>query len=174
MGKGESIMAQARLQRFAKGKTYNLSEIWAANEASKESYLTALIELIGKLEHNADAYFKGMNYEFTSELKRGVTFGDKWDKVWVMRDGKKARIVCWIDADTGLIYKPNGVSAPYPKPRADMFDAETYKYADPNGGWLYKNFDAEKKSMRKAIVFSKQERSTKDVLEHGEVKMTDR
>jgi len=167
-------MAQARLQRFARGKTYNLSEIWAANEASKESYLTALIELIGKLEHNADAYFKGMNYEFTSELKRGVTFGDKWDKVWVMRDGKKARIVCWIDADTGLIYKPNGVSAPYPKPRADMFDAETYKYADPNGGWLYKNFDAEKKSMRKAIVFSKQERSTKDVLEHGEVKMTDR
>jgi len=164
-----------RITRFERGKTYLLDDIKEKMETLQfESYMNALIDMLKKLEHNAAAYFKGMEYDYTDELFRGVTFGDKWDKVWVMRGGKKARIVCWIDADTGLIYKPNGVSAPYPKPRADMFDAETYKYADPNGGWLYKNFDAEKKSMRKAIVFSKQERSTKDVLEHGEVKMTDR
>ena len=32
--------------------------------------------------------------------------------------------------------------APYPKPRADIYDEESFKYADPHGGWLYKNFDA--------------------------------
>jgi len=130
-------MTQARIQRFAKGKTYNLSEIYAANEASKESYLTALVEFIGKLEDNHVAYFAGMDWRDSTESKRGVTFGDKWDKVWIIRDGIKARIVCWIDSDTGLLYKPNGVSAPYPQPRADMFDPETYENADPNGGWLY-------------------------------------
>ena len=167
-------MTQARIQRFERGKLYNSSEIYAAYEANKESYLAALLELVDKLEENAKAYYAGMEYDFTDEQFRGVTFGDKWDKVWVMRDGKKARIVCYIDANTGLIYKPNGVSAPYPKPRADMFDAETYKYADPNGGWLYKNFDAEKRSMRKSILFSNQERNIKEVFEHGEDKMSGR
>jgi hypothetical protein len=166
-------MAQARIQRFERGKLYNSSEIFAANESNKESYLTALLELIVKLEDNAKAYYAGMDYSRNpNELKRSVTFGDKWDKVWTMRDGEKANIVCWIDANTGLIYKPNGVSAPYPKPRADIYDEESFKYADPHGGWLYKNFDAEKKSMRNSILWSNKERSTKEVLEHGEGKMS--
>ena len=109
-----------------------------------------------------------------NELKRSVSFGDKWDKVWTMRDGKKANIVCWIDANTGLIYKPNGVGAPYPKPRADIYETESFEYADPHGGWLYKNFDAEKKSMRKAKLYSDKKRSLKEVLEEGEAKMSGR
>ena len=60
-------MAQARIQRFERGKTYNLSEIFAANEASKESYLTALIELVGRLEHNAKAYYAGMGWDNQNE-----------------------------------------------------------------------------------------------------------
>ena len=104
-------MNQGRLQRFARGKTYNLSEIYAANEASKEPYLTALVELIGKLEDNHKAYYAGMGWQRDYEQKRGVTFGDKWDKVWVMteygnaeKEYKKARIVCHIDSNTGIIF----------------------------------------------------------------------
>lgn len=137
-------MAQARIQRFERGKTYNLSEIFAANETSKESYLTALVELIGKLEDNHKAYYAGMGWERDYEAKRGVTFGDKWDKVWTLRDGEIARIVCHIDANTGTIYKSNGwKGAPYPQPRADIYVPESYEYADPHGGWLYANFKAD-------------------------------
>lgn len=137
-------MTQARIQRFERGKTYNLSEIFAANETSKEPYLTALVELIGKLEDNHKAYYAGMGWERDYEAKRGVTFGDKWDKVWTLRDGEKARIVCHIDANTGTIYKSNGwKGAPYPQPRADIYVPESYEYADPHGGWLYANFKAD-------------------------------
>jgi len=165
-----------RITRFERGKTYLIDEIKQKREETPfESYTKALLEMLVKLEDNAKAYYAGMDYSRNpNELKRSVTFGDKWDKVWTMRNGEKANIVCWIDANTGLIYKPNGVSAPYPKPRADMFDPETYKYADPHGGWLYKNFDAEKKSMRKAILFSNKERSLKEVIEKGEAIMSDK
>ena len=160
-------MAQARIQRFARGKTYNLSEIYAANEASKESYLTALVEFIGKLEDNHKAYYAGMGWERDYEKKRGVTFGDKWDKVWVLNDnGDKARIVCHIDSNTGIIYKSNHwKGAPYPQPRADIFIPETYEYADPHGGWLYANFKADQPRRGESI---------KDTLDKGKAIMTDR
>lgn len=132
-----------RITRFEKGKTYLLADIKASNEAPSSSYLIALIEMLKKLEENAAAYYAGMGYDFKDELERGVTFGEKWDKVWIMRNGKKANIVCHIDANTGLLYKPNGIGAPYPKPRADMFNPETYEYADPYGGWMYANYNPE-------------------------------
>ena len=159
-------MAQARIQRFARGKTYNLSEIFAANEASKEPYLTALIELVGRLEHNAKAYYAGMGWDNQRETQRCVTFGDKWDKVFVLLDGeKKARIICHIDSNTGLIYKSNTPQgAPYPKPRADIYDEESFKYADPHGGWLYANFAADKPRYGDSSV--------KSVIEKGEAIMS--
>ena len=159
-------MTQARIQRFAKGKTYNLSEIYAANEASKESYLTALVEFIGKLEDNHVAYFAGMDWRDSTESKRGVTFGDKWDKVWVLRDGIKGRIVCHIDSNTGIIYKSNGwQGAPYPKPRADIYQPESYEYADPHGGWLYADFNANEARRRN-------DSSVKAIIERGEAIMS--
>jgi len=172
----DMIMPRApRISRFERGKTYSVDEIKNADGYHRESYLLMLVTMMLKLQENAEAYYEGMDYSRNpNELKRSATFGDKWDKVWTMRDGKKANIVCWIDADTGLIYKPNGVSAPYPKPRADIFEPESYEYADPHGGWLYKNFDAEKKSMRKAKLNSNKKRSLKEVLEEGEAKMSGR
>lgn len=168
-------MTQARIQRFAKGKTYNLSEISAANKTSKdwcfsESYLTALVEFIGKLEDNHVAYFAGMDWSWRdcTESKRGVTFGDKWDKVWVLRDGKKSRIVCHIDSNTGIIYKSNGwQGAPYPKPRADIYQPESYEYADPHGGWLYADFNANEARRRN-------DSSVKAIIEKGEAIMSDK
>jgi hypothetical protein len=170
-------MNQGRLQRFARGKTYNLSEIYAANEASKEPYLTALVELIGKLEDNHKAYYAGMGWQRDYEQKRGVTFGDKWDKVWVMteygnaeKEYKKARIVCHIDSNTGIIYKSNSwQGAPYPQPRADIYQPESYEYADPHGGWLYANFKADQPSTQ-----TQKSKGThvKEILEKGEAIMS--
>jgi hypothetical protein len=133
-----------RISRFKRGKTYTVDEIRKADGYHRESYLLMLVSMLLKLEKNAEAYYATMGYQRDYETKRGVTFGDKWDKVWVMRDGKKARIVCHIDADTGIIYKSNSAKgAPYPKPRADIFIPESYEYADPHGGWLYANFKAD-------------------------------
>ena len=107
-----------------------------------------------------------MGWEGNYEKKRGVTFGDKWDKVWVVNDeGKKARIVCHIESNTGIIYKSNDwKGAPYPKPRADIFVPETYEYADPHGGWLYANFKADQ---------PRRGESVKDTLDKGKAIMTE-
>lgn len=159
-------MTQARMQRFERGKLYTTTEIFAANEASKESYLTALVELLGKLEHNHAAYYAGMEWDNDVEAKRGVTFGDKWDKVWTLRDGERAMIVCHIDSNTGIIYKSNSwKGAPYPQPRADIYVPESYEYADPHGGWLYANFKADK---------PRRGDSVKSIIEKGEAIMSGR
>jgi len=159
-----------RISRFAKGRTYTIAGIKENMKAPQESYLLALVEMLKKLESNAEAYFKGMNWSLNNELERGVTFGEKWDKVWVMRKGERARIICFIDADTGEIYKPAGLNKPYPKVRANMFEPKSYEFADPNGGWLYAGFDAEAKKRRNSLLFENKPRSTKEILEHGEAK----
>ena len=160
-------MNQGRIQRFERGKTFTLDEIKQKMEESPfDSYMKALIKLLEKLEENHKAYYAGMGWERNYEKKRGVTFGDKWDKVWVVNDeGKKARIVCHIDSNTGIIYKSNDwKGAPYPKPRADIFVPETYEYADPHGGWLYANFKADQ---------PRRGESVKDTLDKGKAIMTE-
>ena len=148
----DMIMPRApRISRFERGKTYTVDEIKKADGYHRESYLLMLVTMLLKLEANHKAYYAGMGWERDYEQKRGVSFGDKWDKVWIMTEYgnsegeyKKARIVCHIDADTGTIYKSNGwKGAPYPQPRADIFVPESYEYADPHGGWLYANFKAD-------------------------------
>lgn len=172
---GDFKMPKApRISRFERGKTYLIDEVKQADSFHRESYLLMLVELMEKLEENHKAYYAGMGWERDYEQKRGVTFGDKWDKVWVMTEYgnaegeyKRARIVCHIDADTGTIYKSNGYKgAPYPQPRADIFIPETYEYADPHGGWLYANFKADQPRHGDASI--------KKTLEKGKAIMTDR
>lgn len=158
-----------RISRFERGKTYTIDEVKQADSFYRESYLAMLVELMKKLEENHKLYFAGMGWDKNDayENKRGVTFGDKWDKVWVLNNnGDRARIVCHIDSNTGIIYKSNSwKGAPYPQPRADIFEPETYEYADPHGGWLYANFKADQ---------PRRGESVKDTLEKGKAIMTDR
>lgn len=153
-----------RISRFAKGRTYTIEGIKENNKAPQESYLLALVEMLKKLESNAEAYYAGRGWT-NPESKRGVTFGEKWDKVWVLnKDSERARIICFIDADTGEIYKPAGVNKPYPKVRADIFEAESYEYADPHGGWLYADFNANK-------ARNYRDMSTKEYIDKGQYEL---
>ena len=162
-----------RISRFERGKTYTIDEVKQADSFYRESYLAMLVELMKKLEENHKAYYAGMGWQRDYEKKRGVTFGDKWDKVWVLNEnGDKARIICHIDSNTGIIYKSNSwQGAPYPKPRADIFVPETYEYADTHGGWLYANFKADQPSTQ-----TQKSKGThvKEILEKGKAIMTDR
>lgn len=150
-----------RISRFAKGRTYTIEGIEQNMKAPPESYLFALVDMLKKLESNVEAYYAGHGWGKPTDAKRGVTFGEKWDKVWVLnKDSERARIICFIDADTGEVYKPAGVNKPYPKVRADIFKAESYEYADPHGGWLYADFKADKPRYR-------DETSTKAYIDKG-------
>jgi hypothetical protein len=153
-----------RISRFAKGRTYTIEGIKENMKAPQESYLLALVDMLKKLESNVEAYYAGRGWSEPTDAKRGVTFGEKWDKVWVMRNGERANIICFIDADTGEIYKPAGVNKPYPKVRADMFEPESYEYADPHGGWLYADFKADKARYMRDL-------STKEYIDKGQYEL---
>jgi hypothetical protein len=153
-----------RISRFAKGRTYTIEGIKENNKAPQESYLLALVEMLKKMESNTEAYYAGRGWSRPTDAKRGVSFGEKWDKVWVMRNGEKANIICFIDADTGEVYKPAGVNKPYPKVRADIFEAESYEYADPHGGWLYADFNANK-------ARNYRDMSTKEYIDKGQYEL---
>jgi hypothetical protein len=168
--KDYEIPKAPRISRFAKGRTYTIEGIKEKNKAPQESYLLALVEMLKKLESNVEAYYAGHGWSEPTDAKRGVTFGEKWDKVWVMRNGERASIICFIDADTGEVYKPAGVNKPYPKVRANIFEPASYEHADPHGGWLYAGFDAEAKRRNGSLLFANKPRSTKEILEHGESK----
>lgn len=152
-----------RISRFAKGRTYTIEGIKENMKAPRESYLLALIAMLKQLEHNVEAYYAGRGWSEPIE-KRGVSFGEKWDKVWSMRNGERTNIICFIDADTGEIYKPAGVNKPYPKVRANMFESESYEYADPHGGWLYADFKVDKARYMRDL-------STKEYIDKGNAEL---
>jgi len=67
--------------------------------------------------------------------------GKKYDKVVVVHadDPKKATSAyCFIERETGLVYKAATWSAPAKGPRASVFKPETYRNVDLHGGWLYR------------------------------------
>jgi len=159
------VIPQApRISRFAKGRTYTIAGIKENMKAPQESYLLALVEMLKQLEHNVEAYYAGRGWSEPTDAKRGVTFGEKWDKVWVMRNGERASIICFIDADTGEIYKPAGINKPYPKVRANMFEPKSYEHADPHGGWLYADFVANKPRYQRDL-------STKEYIDKGNAEL---
>ena len=67
-----------------------------------------------------------------------VRTGKKWVKVFTTHGGKPSSIYCFIDANTGLIYKPATYKAPAKGARADVNNPDSYKNADPFGSWLYR------------------------------------
>ena len=164
----DKLEKAARITRFERAKLYTLELLKQKVEATQfESYTAALVKMIAKLQHNSVAYYEGMGYGKDHPTNLGVTFGEKWDKVWRLNhNDEKASVLCFIDADTGLIYKPAGTSQPYPKPRADLYDEDTFENTDPHGGWLYNNYDENKPRNRYAGG-----RSTKQVIAEGNAKI---
>jgi hypothetical protein len=62
----------------------------------------------------------------------------KYTTVWTTSgfNDKKSTIICFID-EAGNIYKPAGCKSPAKGIRGSVYDIESYKHADPYGGWLY-------------------------------------
>ena len=50
-------------------------------------------------------------------------------------------VYCFVEKETGNVYKPAGWRAPYTKGnnpvRGNIFNVSSYENADPYGGWLY-------------------------------------
>ena len=120
-----------------KGTEYDLQDLKdvLVNQESPDPYLVALTKMIAKFDLNTTKFYMEKGYDI--EVKYVVTFGDKWDRVWVKETNSK-RAFCFIDSNTGLVYKPNDWKTCAKGERADIFIEESYEKADPHGGWLYR------------------------------------
>nr|BAR14894.1 gp69 [uncultured Mediterranean phage uvMED] len=136
-----------RITRMEKGKEYNMNEINEIFESHNkvDQYLNALVKMLNKFDLNTkEEYAKPkeiLGKTFISDTTREyfVTFADKWDKVFYKEnDNGTLRIYCWIDSNTGLVYKPNNAKSCAKGERADIYIPESYKDSDLYGGWLYR------------------------------------
>ena len=107
------------------------------------------------LDNLCDALTKdGLKYYKRYTHIKDITFkpcgGKKYIKIksfeTVSRDMEatnipNGRIHCFVNSETGDIYKPATWRAPYLKGRnavrGNIFQPHTYSKTDPHGGWLY-------------------------------------
>ena len=73
---------------------------------------------------------------YTDRVDTGYETGEKT----ILKD-KKGSIHCFVEKETGDIYKPQTWRAPYTKGnnavRGNIYDPLTFKKTDMHGGWLY-------------------------------------
>ena len=97
------------------------------NEVNNEYY--GNVEDV-KCKFNKDGY-----YNFT------INKGRKYDKVVANTPGQSRSVHCFVGKETGHIFKPAGWNAPQLKTnipvRGSIYEIDSYKNADPHGGWLY-------------------------------------
>ena len=87
-------------------------------------------------------FVKVLTYE--SRIETDYETGKK-----TIHKDKKGRIHCFVEKETGDVYKPATWRAPYTKGknavRANIYDPTTFENTDPHGGWLYDNSSFNKK-----------------------------
>ena len=91
--------------------------------------------LIEELERSANERYKNMRTPTPTFTVN--TRGSKYFKIEA-----SGKVVCFVEKETGNIYKPAGWRAPYTKGnnpvRANVHDYDTYmNKTDPYGSWLY-------------------------------------
>ena len=94
--------------------------------------------LITELNRSAGDVYKNMRMFPPKYVVN--TRGRKYLKI--TEDSTNGRVVCFIEKETGNIYKPAGWRGPYTKGnnpvRANVHDYESFmNKTDPYGGWLY-------------------------------------
>lgn len=94
--------------------------------------------LIEELDRSAKERFKNMKVLKPTYVVN--TRGTKYFKV--TEDNYNGRVVCFVEKETGNIYKPAGWRGPYTKGnnavRANVHDYGSFmNRTDPYGGWLY-------------------------------------
>jgi hypothetical protein len=115
-------------------------------------YKQALEKFLKYGNKQIEAYFK-KNYDKTHARGqyRQIALlkpGKKYDRVVNVRADEMKKsdggVHCFIERETGIIYKPKGWTGPAKDGRASIFKPATYKKIDPHGSWLYKIYKEEK------------------------------
>ena len=109
-------------------------------------YKQALQKFIKYGNKQIKAYFK-KHYDKTHDRGQYSQIallrpGKKYDRIVNVRadEPKKPNggVHCFIEKETGIIYKAKGWAGPSKYGRASIFKPATYKKIDPHGSWLYK------------------------------------
>ena len=102
------------------------------------NYTEALNKFTKTIEDNSTNHYKEHNMTFMLDNPEviKVNKGRRFDKVV-----KGTSVYCFVEKDTGYIFKPAGWRAPQLKTknpvRGSIFEPDTYSQAGPYGGWLY-------------------------------------
>lgn len=124
---------------------YNvLDYIVMINKKQKENKMK-YIELIHNKKINALVEYLNNNCDNNHYYSYAIENGRKYDKIvreynfYSNYSGKC--VYCFIEKETGNIYKPASWRGPYKKGahaiRGNVYEVESYKNADPYGTWLY-------------------------------------
>ena len=110
-----------------------------------------------KLEQDAMEYIKGFNHIDSVQFRpdggkkyiKVKYFQKNWNTDYnddgtitkTLVGGEKGSIHCFVEKQTGDIFKPAGWKSPYLKGnnavRGNIYDSSTFEKTDMHGGWLY-------------------------------------
>jgi len=85
----------------------------------------------------------GMKYIKVKQFQKNwhTNYNDDGTKTKYLVGGDSGSIHCFVEKQTGDIYKPAGWKSPYLKGmnavRGNIYDASTFEKTDMHGGWLY-------------------------------------
>ena len=100
------------------------------------SYKEAMEFFLEMVTENSNLHYK-TNFSILTPPTYTIKGGRKYDKVTT-----DSSVYCFVEKETGNVYKPAGWRAPYTKGnnpvRGNIFNVSSYENADPYGGWLYK------------------------------------
>ena len=101
----------------------------------------AMFDLCKKLTEDAIEKFKRID---SKKVVFKTDGGRKYIKVKMFEaiGNPEGRIHCFVDSETGDIYKPASWKAPHLNGdcvRGNIFEPTTFENTDPHGGWLYHN-----------------------------------
>ena len=106
----------------------SLDKFTATINASIEKYAQGFSEHMVYSDTDPEAYFKPVT----------VSTGKKNAKVWI-HSGSSTSIYCFINMETGQIFKAAGINAPAKGARGNIFNPECYENQNLSGtGWLYR------------------------------------
>ena len=85
----------------------------------------------------------GMKYIKVKQFQKNwhTNYNDDGTKTKYLVGGDSGAIHCFVEKQTGNIFKPAGYKTPYTKGnnavRGNIYDSSTFEKTDLHGGWLY-------------------------------------
>ena len=121
------------------------------------SFDDAMDKFCTRLEQNCKAYVDtfdymesvefrpdgGMKYIKVKQFQKNwhTNYNDDGTTTKTLVGGDKGSIHCFVEKQTGNIFKPAGWKTPYTKGnnavRGNIYDSSTFEKTDLHGGWLY-------------------------------------